>query len=179
MLYEVITRMNGTLVKQLTKGKWDVTDLYGYDENKKILYYQSAEVSPMQRDIFMVDAKGKKTRLTNGQGTHKGNFNSTLTYFIDDASSVSTPNILSLYTTKGTAIRVIENNAGIASKFKSLNLPKKEFFSFTTSENIKLNGWMVKPVDFVATKKYPVLLVQYSGPDSQEVLDKWDSYNFV
>lgn len=167
-------RMNGTLVKQLTKGKWDVTNVYGYDENKKILYYQSAEVSPMQRDIFMIDAKGKKTRLTDGKGTHQGTFNSTFTYFIDDASSVSTPNILSLNTTKGTPVRVIENNADIASKFKALNLPKKEFFSFSTSENVKLNGWMVKPVDFVATKKYPVLLVQYSGPDSQEVLDKWD-----
>ncbi|MDP4238785.1 MAG: S9 family peptidase [Bacteroidota bacterium] len=166
-------RMNGTIVKQLTKGNWDVTDVYGYDEKKQVVYYQSAEVSPLQRDVYSVDTKGRKTRLTNGKGTHNGFFNSALTCFVDNASSLEVPNNYTLRTNTGSAIRSIENNAALASTFNALNLPKKEFFQFTTTENIKLNGWMVKPANFDPTKKYPVLMVQYSGPNSQEVLDKW------
>jgi dipeptidyl-peptidase-4 len=166
-------RINGTVMKQLTKGNWDVTDVYGFDEKKQTLYYQSAEVSPVQRDVYMLDAKGKKVRLTDGKGTHNAHFNSTFTYFVDNASSVETPNIYTLRTPAGLTIRVIEKNAALVAEFKALNLPKKEFFSFTTSENIKLNGWMVKPLNFDSSKKYPALLVQYSGPDSQEALDRW------
>jgi len=166
--------INGIIVKQLTKGNWDVTNVYGYDETKKVLYFQSAEVSPLQRDVFAIDFKGKKTKLTDGKGTHNGNFNATFSYFIDNASSLETPNSFTLRNNTGSSIRVLENNASIANEFKALNLPKKEFFTFTTSENIKLNGWLLKPDNFDASKKYPVLMVQYSGPNSQEVLDKWN-----
>jgi len=166
--------INGIIQKQLTKGNWDVTNVYGYDETKKVLYYQSAEVSPLQRDVFAIDSKGKKTKLTDGKGTHNGTFNATFSYFIDNASSLETPNSFTLRNNTGSSIRVLENNASIANEFKALNLPKKEFFTFTTSENIKLNGWLLKPVNFDASKKYPVLMVQYNGPNSQEVLDKWN-----
>jgi len=166
-------RITGTVVKQLTKGNWDVTNVYGYDEKKHVVYYQSAQVSPLQRDIYSVDLKGKMSRLTNGKGTHNGYFNSEMTCFVDNASSLEVPNIFTLRSNTGSTIRVIENNATLASEFKALNLPKKEFFNFTTSENIKLNGWMLKPANFDTSKKYPVLMVQYSGPNSQEVLDTW------
>jgi len=166
--------INGIVAKQLTKGNWDITDVYGYDEINKVLYYQSAEVSPLQRDVFAVDSKGKKTRLTDGKGTHNGNFSATYTYFVDNASSLETPNIITLRSNTGSAVRVLENNKALANEFKALNLPKKELFSFTTSENVNLNGWMLKPASFDATKKYPVLMIQYSGPNSQEVLDKWN-----
>jgi len=166
--------INGIVGKQLTKGNWDVTDVYGYDETKKVLYYQSAEISPLQRDVFSVDAKGKKTKLTDGKGTHNGTFNANFSYFVDNASSLETPNSFTLRSNNGSAVRMLENNTAVATAFKALNLPKKEFFTFTTSENVKLNGWILKPANFDATKKYPVLMVQYSGPDSQEVLDKWN-----
>lgn len=165
--------INGTVVKQLTKGAWDLTNVYGYDEAKKVLYYQSAEVSPTQRDVYSVDDNGKKTRLTDGKGTHTANFNSTFTSFVDNASSIQMPNVYTLRNTAGSSVRVLENNADIVAKFNAANLPAKEFFSFTTSENVKLNGWMVKPAKFDSNKKYPVLLVQYSGPDSQEALNRW------
>jgi len=165
--------INGTVIKQLTKGNWDLTNIYGFDEKKQILYYQSAEVSPMQRDVYSIDLKGKKTRLTDGKGTHNASFNSTLSYFIDNASSLETPNIITLRTNTGALVRVLENNAALSTQFKTLNLPKKEFFNFTTSENIKLNGWMLKPINYDPNKKYPVLQVQYSGPNSQQVLDSW------
>ena len=166
-------QINGTPVKQLTKGNWDVTDFYGYDEKKQTVYYQSAEASPLQRDIYSVDLKGKKTRITDGKGTHTANFNTTFTLFVDNASSMAIPNIFTLRNNTGLSVRTIESNSKLAADFKALNLPKKELFNFTTSENIKLNGWMIKPIDFDKNKKYPVLMVQYSGPNSQEVLDKW------
>jgi len=166
-------RITGEIFKQITKGNWDITDFYGYDEAKKVLYYQSAEVSPMQRDIYSIDLKLKKLRLTDGKGTHTASFNSTYSLFVDNASSLSKPNSLFLYTNAGLKIRSINNNEYIKNDFESLNLPKKEFFTFKTSENIQLNGWILKPINFDTTKKYPVLQVQYSGPNSQQVLDKW------
>ncbi len=165
--------INGNVIKQLTKGNWDVTEVYGFDEKKQVLYYQSAEASPMQRDVYAIDLKGKKIRLTDGKGTHNASFNSTLSYFVDNASSLEMPNVVSLRTNTGTSVRVLANNNALTEQFKSLNLPKKEFFSFTTSENVKLNGWMLKPTNFDPNKKYPVLQVQYSGPNSQQVVDSW------
>lgn len=167
-------RINGILNKQITTGKWDVTSFYGYDEVKKMLYFQSAEVSPMQRDIFSVDSKGKKVRLSNGKGTHDATFNAPFSMYVDNASALDQPNIITLYNASGSKIREVSNNNSIKRDFDALQLPVKEFFNFTTSENIKLNGWMLKPVGFDPNKKYPVLQVQYSGPDSQEVLDEWN-----
>jgi dipeptidyl-peptidase-4 len=165
--------INGTVVKQLTKGNWDITNFYGFDEKKQVAYYQSAEISPVQRDIYSVDLKGKRTRITDGKGTHNASFNSTLSLFVDNASSIISPNVFTLRNNAGSVVRVMENNAALASNFKTSNLPQKEIFSFTTSENVKLNGWMVKPINFDANKKYPVLMVQYSGPNSQQVSDSW------
>ncbi len=166
-------RITGQLIKQLTKGNWDVTNFYGYDEAKKVIYYQSAEVSPLQRDVFSTDLKGKKLRLTDGKGTHIASFNNTFTMFADNASSLSKPNSLILRTNTGANIRTIDSSETIGKEFEALNLPQKAFFTFKTSENVQLNGWMVKPADFDSNKKYPVLQVQYSGPNSQQVLDKW------
>ncbi len=167
--------MNGTLSKALTQGNFDVTKLYGYDETKQTLYFQSAEQSPLQRDVYAVDAKGKKTRLTDGKGTHNALFSSTFAYFSDDASGLNSPNVTTMRNSKGESIRILEDNANLVAEFKSLNLPAKEFFSFTTSEGILLNGWMIKPVNFDSQKKYPALMTQYSGPNSQEVKDSWNA----
>ena len=167
--------MNGTLSKALTQGNFDVTKLYGYDETKQTLYFQSAEQSPLQRDVYAVDAKGKKTRLTDGKGTHNALFSSTFAYFSFDASGLNSPNVTTMRNSKGESIRILEDNANLVAEFKSLNLPAKEFFSFTTSEGILLNGWMIKPVNFDSQKKYPALMTQYSGPNSQEVKDSWNA----
>lgn len=167
-------KSNGSLVRQITKGNWDVTDFYGYDEIKKIIYYQSAEVSPMQRDIYAIDLKGKKIRLSNGKGTHQAYFNSVYSFYFDVATDLRNPYSVSLCNATGKVMREVENNEKIKKEFNALKLPQKEFFNFTTSENISLNGWIIKPENFDNNKKYPALQVQYSGPDSQEVLDKWD-----
>jgi dipeptidyl-peptidase-4 len=166
-------RMTGILDRQLTSGSWDVTTVYGFDERNNILYFQSAETSPLQRNVYSLDARGRTTRLTPENGTNNAMFNSTFTYYINNFSNLETPNRITLHTSRGAQVRVLEDNALLAQRFNSLNLPKKEFFTFKTSENVELNGWIVKPKNFNPNTKYPVLMVQYSGPDTQEVRDRW------
>lgn len=165
--------MNGQLNQQITKGKWDVTNFYGYDEKSQTVYYQSAELSPTQRDIYAIDAKGRKTRLSDQNGINTANFNSDFSYYVHNYSSISQPNSIKLRTAKAKIVRELINNNELKKEFTALNMPEKEMFSFETSEKVSLNGWMLKPVQFDASKKYPVLQVQYSGPGSQQVLDSW------
>ena len=167
-------RINGQMLKQLTKGNWEVTDFYGYNDSKKLLYYQSTETSALQRDIFSVDLNGKKTKLSDGKGTHIASFNTNYTYFTDNVSSLTEPNRYILSNSNGTLVRNIDDNKTVKSEFEKLNLPVKSFFKFTTSKKNELNGWMLKPVEFDPNKKYPVLQIQYSGPGSQQVLDRWE-----
>lgn len=165
---------NGSLKKQLTKGAFDITALYGYDEANKILYYQSAEQSPMRRNIYALNVKKMKTTcLTPEQGTHSAQFSANYTYFINNFSSTKTPNFYTLKNNKGETVRKCKDNSETMKNFAALELPEKEFFTFTTPQNIALNGWMLKPTNFDASKKYPVLQVQYSGPNSQQVTDTW------
>lgn len=167
-------RMDGTILRQITKGNWEVTDFYGVDETNNTVYYQSAEFSPMQRNLFSINAKGKKLCLINAKGTHNAYFSKNFRYFILDESSVSTPNKVSLRNNSGQKIRDIESNDKIKEAYRNIKISQKEFFSFSTSEKITLNGWMIKPVNFDHSNKYPVLMVQYSGPGSQMVLDEWN-----
>lgn len=167
--------INGTLNKRLTQGSFDVTKVYGYDDIKQTLYFQSAEQSPLQRDIYLIDSKDKKVRLTDGNGTHNADFSESFAYFSDNASSLNKPNVITMRNSKGESLRVMEDNAELVSEYDALNLPKKGFFSFITSEGVSLNGWMLKPINFNPQQKYPTLMIQYSGPDSQEVKDSWSA----
>jgi dipeptidyl-peptidase 4 len=166
--------ITGMMVKQLTKGNWDVTALYGYDEEKKNLYFQSTETSATQRDAFMVDKKGKKTRLTDGKGTHQLSFNANFTYYVDQFSSLEKPASFSLKSATNSTTRELGNNDSLIQKVKALNLPKKELFSFTTSDNVKLNGWMIKPSNFEVTKKYPVVFIANCTTEHQNAFDSWN-----
>lgn len=168
-LYQIATKKS----QQLTQGAWDITKVYGFDEKSQILYYQSAETSPLQRNIYSIHLKGKKLCLTNKIGTHDAVFSSTFTYFADNFSSMTTPNIVTLRNNQGKEIRELINNQSLLEQFNKLPLPKKEFFTFTTSEGITLNGWILKPQQINESEKYPLLMVQYSGPNSQQVLDSW------
>ncbi len=163
----------GIMQKQLTKGNFDVTQLYGYDEATTTLYYQAA-TTPITRSVYSLNVKKNKTTLlTSEEGWHNASFSPTFQYWIDDYSSLTTPNRFMLYNGKGQKVREILNNNPLQEKFEALNLPKKEFFTFTTSRGDELNGWMLLPTNFDSTKKYPVLQIQYSGPGSQQVRNRW------
>ncbi len=165
--------INGTLNRQLTKGNYDVTKVYGYDERTQTLYYQAAEDSPLKRDIYSLDAKNRKTKLTDGKGMHQASFSANFMYFMDHVSTLNTPAVFTMRNNKGVALRVLEDNEELKQNFSALNMNEKEFFSFQTSEGVSLNAWMLKPTNFNPNQKYPVLMVQYSGPNSQQVSDSW------
>lgn len=171
----------GFEVKQLTNGNFDVTAFYGFDDLKKVFYYQAAKESPLRREVYFLSLDGKKSgKLSEQTGTNRAVFSTGFKYFINYFSNVETPNLVTLHDQSGKLIRTLEDNSELKEKLKEYQVSKKEFFSFKTSENIELNGWMLKPNRFDPTKKYPVLMTQYSGPNSQKVLDSlvvgWNEY---
>lgn len=164
----------GFEVKQLTTGNFDVTKFYGFNPLKKIFYYQAAKESPLRREVYFVSLDGKKSgKLSTQTGTNASDFSSGYQFYINYFSNLETPNLITLHDQTGKLIRTLQDNSELKKTLNDYKLPEKEFFSFKTSEGVELNGWMIKPVDFDVTKKYPVLMTQYSGPNSQQVADKW------
>ena len=172
--------MNGTLVKQITSGNYELKEFLGYDEADGSFYYSSNEESPLQQAIYKVDRKGKKTELSANVGTNSAQFSSNMKYYLNRFSNTTTPTVVTLNDNSGKVLTTLIDNAALKEKLSARQLPQTEFFSFTTERGTQLNGWMMKPTDFQASKKYPVLMYQYSGPGSQEVLDhysvSWETY---
>ncbi|MDQ6470360.1 S9 family peptidase [Flavobacterium sp. LHD-80] len=169
----------GKLKNQVTKGNWEVTSYYGFDEKTKTIFYQSTENGSINRAVYRISLDGKnKVALTNKVGTNKATFSPNFQYFINTYSSASQPTVYTLNDAKaGKEIQVIENNQALADKLKGYNLPSKEFFVLKTAKGNELNAWIMKPKDFDASKKYPVFMIQYSGPGSQQVVNGWGSSN--
>lgn len=169
---------NGMMLKQLTKGNWEVTDLYRYDIKTGECWFQATKEKSTERHIYKLDKKGKITCLDNKPGTHSAVV--TPHYLIDDFSDAETPDIFTLYDSKGKKIRTIMDNSALKETIASYQLPKKEFFTLKTAEGVELNAWIVKPKEMKSGKKYPLVMVQYSGPGSQEVKNKytmdWEMY---
>ena len=171
----------GVLQKQITKGNWDVTRLIGYDETTKNTYYESAEESPLRRAVYKIDAKGVKTRLTPEEGTNSAAFSANYAYFVNRYSNANTPMKITVNETKSRKVlRTLQDNAELRERLAQYRFGKKEFFTLTTKSGFELNAWMVKPANFDESKKYPVMMTQYSGPNSQQVLDSysfdWEQY---
>lgn len=169
--------MDGTLKSQLTKGEYVVTDFYGTDKSGKLFYYASNEGSPLEQYVYCVDEKGKKTLLTKEKGVNTAEFSDGCKYFINVFSDINTPYVSTLRDAKGKVVRVLEDNQRLKEAYAQLKIAKPEIFSFTTSEGVQLNGWMVRPADFDPSKQYPVIMYQYSGPGDQQVHNSWDNGN--
>lgn len=163
----------GAMIKQITSGEWNVTDYYGYDAVKKVYYVQTTQRGALNRSIAKIDAKGVISEINTTDGTYSASFSSDFSYYVQNFSDANTPNQYTLWATagKGKKVRDLEMNAKYAEKF-STGVPKKEFFTME-SAGYKLNGYIIKPADFNPNKKYPVIMSQYSGPGSQQVLNKW------
>ena len=174
----------GKLKNQVTKGKWEVTSYYGFDEKTKTIFYQSVENGSINRDVFRIGLDGKKkVKLSQSVGTNAATFSPNFQFFINTFSSTTQPTNYSLNNAKdGKQVQSIVSNEPLAEKLKKYDLPSKEFFVLTTEKGNQLNAWMIKPKDFDANKKYPVFMYQYSGPGDQKVSNKWntnDDYWFM
>ncbi len=170
--------LNGRLKKQITKGDWEVSRVYGVDEKNGRVFFQSTEESPLERYIYCVDFKGKKKRLTKDKGWHTAQFSSTFEYYVNTYSNANSPNTYTVYTVDGKKVRTIEDNQRIKSEMKNFNVQPVEFLSFKTSEGVKLNAWMIKPPNFNPEKMYPLFMTEYGGPGSQQVTNKFGGFNY-
>ena len=165
----------GQLVSQLTSGDYDVTAYYGASADGKTFFYASNEGSPLEQYIYKIDTSGRKTKLSTEKGFNSAIFSSNCLYHLNIHSDISTPPVYTLCTATGKQLKVIEDNAKLRGKLASLTLSKPEIISITTADGVQLNGWMVKPADFSSSKRYPVLMYQYSGPGSQKVLNSYSN----
>lgn len=165
---------NGKEKRQITKGKYEITDFYGYDADRKTLYYQSNEGSPLRKNVYSIDIKGKKKRLlTKEGGSNRAQFSTNYDYYVVTHSDLNTAPTYKVYDRKGNVVRVIKDNVHVAGLQETYGTAPAEFFDFTTTEGVNLNGYMIKPADFNPNLSYPLFMVQYSGPGSQSVTDSW------
>ncbi|MEM7483593.1 MAG: S9 family peptidase [Bacteroidota bacterium] len=169
---------DGKLMNQVTQGEWEVTNYYGYDQNEDRIYYQSTENGSINRDVYSIGTNGKKKkRLTTKEGTNAADFSANYTYFINTFSDATTPYQFTLNTASdGEAVKEIKNNSVLDSKLEEYELSPKEFSTININGN-NLNMYMIKPVNFDETKKYPLFMFQYSGPGSQQVANRWFGSN--
>ena len=166
-------------VSALTKGAFEVTELYGVDEANGYIYYQAAAVSPAQREVYRSNLRGGKAkRLSTDKGWNGATFSTTFANFILNHSDANSPARFSLHDSKGNEIRVLEDNADLLTRMKDYALSPKTFFTMQATNGQNLPAWEIKPVDFDANKKYPVLMFLYGGPGSQQVTDNFGGRDF-
>lgn len=170
--------LDGKLKRQLTKGKFDVTSFYGVDEKRKTIYYQAAAESPLERHVYSMSFKGKKKKkITPAKGTNRTQWSSNFDYFVNTHSTLNSPASYTVYENSGKEVRVIEDNATMKTTQQNYGWNNFEFFNVPIEDGEKLNGWMLKPADFDASKKYPVFMYVYGGPGSQTVNNSWGGFN--
>ena len=170
--------MRGTLRRQITSGDYDVRNFYGYDSKTGNTFFSSNQESPMRKSIYRSDSKGKVTRLSSSAtGTNSAIFSKGFRYFMNTWSDLNTPPVVSICDASGKTLKVLEDNAALRQKLAALRLGERKFFSFSTADGVQLNGFMVLPADFDPGRKYPVVMHQYSGPGSQQVVDSWSAGN--
>lgn len=172
--------LGGQLKQAITKGNYDIADVYGYDPVRKIWYYSSHEESPLEKYIYSLDSKGKKTRLTPAKGWNETSFSKNFNYYINTASSAGMPPVTSLYNTKNQLVRTLEDNKALKETIKDYPLSPKEFIQIPAADGkTMLNAWIMKPHHFDPNKSYPLLITQYSGPNSQQVKNAWGGVNWL
>lgn len=164
--------LNGTLEQTVTSGQFDVTAFYGYDAAQGRFYYASTEESPLRRAIYSTDRRGKTTKLSRNVGTNSATFSKNFRYYLNVFSSLNQPPVTTLCDATGRTLQTLITNDGLKEKSEQL-FGQRELLSLTTADGQQLNAWMMRPRQFDPSKKYPVIMYQYSGPGSQEVTDSW------
>lgn len=166
--------LGGQLKRRVTRGNYEVTDVYGYDEATGDVYYAANELGPQDKQVYVAHQNGKTERLTAREGYNSATFSAGYKYFINTWSDINTPVVYTLNNNSGKVLSTLVDNKGLREKLAAYDLGTRELFSFTTSEDVKLNGWMVKPAGFDASRRYPVIMYQYGGPGNQQVLNSWN-----
>ena len=165
--------LNGQLLRQIVKDKYVVQSVYGFDEQTGDAYFAANPNGPTDQQVMVAHANGKIEVLSQKAGVNNAVFSSNFKYFINTWSDLKHPVQYTLCQNNGKVLQTLIDNQELVQKLSGYDLGTKELFSFTTSEGVQLNGWMVKPKDFNPAKKYPVIMYQYGGPGNQQVLNQW------
>ena len=165
--------LNGQLQRQIVTDKYEVREVYGYDEKTGDTYFAANPNGPLEQQVMVAHANGKLETLTVKAGVNRAIFSQNFKYFINSWSDINHPVVYTLCQNNGKTLLTLIDNQKLLKKLADYELGTKEFFSFTTSEGVQLNGWMVKPADFNPQKQYPVIMYQYGGPGCQQVLNQW------
>jgi len=165
---------NGNLIRQLTNGAWEVTAVYVLNPKSKELYYQSVEGGSTERQVYSINLNGKGKRVIQGaKGTNGASFSSNGSYYIHSFSNELTPPRYAIYQTKKNSfLSPILDNKNLLEKIDEFGFSDREFSTLSINGE-ELNTWIIKPKDFDPSKKYPLLMFQYSGPGSQQVSNRW------
>lgn len=166
--------LNGQLVRQVESGSYEVSAVYGYDEATGDTYYASHENGATDQRVWVAHANGKRDCLTKHAGWNTALFSSNYKFFVHTWSNLNTPAVYTLRTTDGKTQKTLIDNNALLQTLANYDIGQRELFTFTTSEGVSLNGWMIKPKDFDASKRYPVVMYQYGGPGNQQVADRWN-----
>jgi dipeptidyl-peptidase 4 len=166
--------MNGKIVRQLTQGNYEITKFYGIDQKKGNIYYQTNEMSPLERYVFQVDLKGNNKRsLAGTRGLNDVQFSTTYDYYVLNHSSINSPASFAVYETKtNELVRNLEENKSLKETQKAFGVVPIEFFKFATTEGTELNGWIMKPANMDSTKKHPLFMTQYRQSASHRQLER-------
>jgi dipeptidyl-peptidase-4 len=172
-------KTDGTPVKQLTSGSWDIRTFLGVDEKSSSAFLLATERSPLGADVYRVGLDGATlTRLSQAEGTHRNTtFNRSFTRYLDVWSNATTPWQSRLHRADGTEIRVLDANP--APALARYRLSKPEFLQVKTRDGGVMDAVMIKPPDFDPSRRYPVFQHTYGGPGSQSVTNKWDGQAFL
>jgi dipeptidyl-peptidase-4 len=167
--------MEGSLVDQITRGEWEVTDFIGYDEKTDRVFYASTEESPLQRSVYSINKDGSdKREITVSKGWNRAVFSEGFKYYINYRSTANSPLMVKLHKRNGETIRVLEDNGELARKADQYGFQEKQFLKINTpSSDYDLNAYMITPPDFDKSKEYPLFMYLYGGPGSQTVADRW------
>ena len=166
--------MNGQLLRQIDNGDYEVSAVYGYDEATGDTYYASHENGAVNQNVWVAHKDGRRECLTPKKGWNSAIFSTHFKYFIHAWSDIDTPNVYSLCDNSGKLHATLIDNQPLQKKLANYNLGKRELFTLTTADGVLLNGWMVKPANFDASRQYPVIMYQYGGPGSQQVKNAWN-----
>ena len=166
--------LNGQLLRQVEQGEYEVSAVYGVDDQTGNVYYASHQYGATDQRVFMTQANGKTVCLTDKAGWSSAVFSSDYKSFIHVWSNLNTPPVVTICNNIGKVVATLVDNKELREKLAKEQLGTRELFTLTTSEGVKLNGWMVKPADFDTSKRYPVIMYQYNGPGSQQVKDAWN-----
>lgn len=168
--------IEGKLIGQVTRGDWMVTDFEGINEKKDELYYTATKISSLERHLYRANLKGNvHKKLSVLPGTHSASFSHDLKYYISTHSSIDTPSKTTLHNAKGRIIKVLAENEDYLKQSKTYGFASTEFFKIDIESGESLNAYMMKPVGFNSSIKYPVLMFVYGGPGSQNVMNRWNS----